>query len=66
MSAYAHRREWLASCDYDLKPHLPFLCAKNSAEAGLSCDLQRRHPAMAKASMKNRQRRAPTASWERL
>ena len=30
--AFADRREWLASCDYDLKPHLPFLCEKNRAE----------------------------------
>jgi hypothetical protein len=32
MSVFADRREWVASCDYDLKPHLPFLCAKNAAE----------------------------------
>jgi hypothetical protein len=32
MSAFAKRREWVASCDYELRPHLPFLCAKNSAE----------------------------------
>jgi hypothetical protein len=31
-AAFADRREWLASCDYDLKPHLPFLCEKNAAE----------------------------------
>ncbi len=31
-AAFADRREWLASCDYDLKPHLPFLCEKSSAE----------------------------------
>src|SRR6202158_143289 len=31
-AAFADRREWLASCDYDLKPHLPFLCEKNKAE----------------------------------
>ena len=30
--AFAGRREWQASCDYDLKPHLPFLCEKNAAE----------------------------------
>ena len=30
--AFADKREWLASCDYDLKPHLPFLCEKNQAE----------------------------------
>ena len=22
----------MASCDYDLKPHLPFLCEKNAAQ----------------------------------
>ena len=26
------KREWQASCDYDLKPHLPFLCEKNAAQ----------------------------------
>jgi hypothetical protein len=31
-AAFADRREWLASCDYDLKPHLSFLCDKNRAE----------------------------------
>ena len=31
-TAFADRREWLASCDYDLKPHLPFLCEKNQAQ----------------------------------
>jgi hypothetical protein len=30
--AFADRREWIASCDYDLKPHLPFLCEKSQAE----------------------------------
>jgi hypothetical protein len=30
--AFGDKREWLASCDYDLKPHLPFLCEKNQAE----------------------------------
>ena len=31
-AAFASRPEWTASCDYDLKPHLPFLCEKNQAE----------------------------------
>ena len=31
-NAFSDRREWLASCDYDLKPHLPFLCEKSQAE----------------------------------
>jgi hypothetical protein len=50
--AFADRREWLASCDYDLKPHLPFLCEKNKAEpaylATYSADTQQ----WVKASMK--------------
>jgi hypothetical protein len=32
IKAFADKREWQASCDYDLKPHLPFLCEKNKAE----------------------------------
>ena len=32
--AFADQREWLASCDYDLKPHLPILCEKIQAEPG--------------------------------
>jgi hypothetical protein len=32
--AFADKREWLASCDYDLRPHLRFLCEKNQAEPG--------------------------------
>jgi hypothetical protein len=31
-AAFAGRPEWTASCNYDLKPHLPFLCEKNKAE----------------------------------
>ncbi len=31
-AAFADKREWQASCDYDLKPHLPFLCEKNAAQ----------------------------------
>ena len=31
-AAFARRPEWQASCDYDLKPHLPFLCEKNTVE----------------------------------
>ena len=32
IAAFADKREWQASCDYDLKPHLPFLCEKYRAE----------------------------------
>ena len=45
-------REWQASCNYDLRPHLPFLCEKNVAEpaylATYSTDTQQ----WVKASMK--------------
>jgi hypothetical protein len=44
-AAFAGRPEWQASCDYDLKPHLPFLCEKTQAEpaylATYSADTQR-------------------------
>lgn len=32
MAAFTREHEWKASCDYDLKAHLPFLCEKNAAE----------------------------------
>jgi hypothetical protein len=32
LSGFTDKREWQASCDYDLKPHLPFLCAKSAAQ----------------------------------
>jgi len=32
IAAFADKREWQASCDYDLKPHLSFLCEKNQAQ----------------------------------
>jgi hypothetical protein len=51
-AAFAGRPEWTASCDYDLKPHLPFLCEKNVTEpaylATYSSDTQR----WVKASLK--------------
>jgi hypothetical protein len=31
-AAFADKHEWTASCDYDLRPHLPFLCEKSQAE----------------------------------
>ena len=52
IAAFAGRPEWLASCNYDLKPHLPFLCEKSNAEAAYlgtySTDTQQ----WVKASMK--------------
>ncbi|MBS0531139.1 MAG: hypothetical protein JSS22_17370 [Proteobacteria bacterium] len=32
IGAFVNKREWQATCDYDLKGHLPFLCEKNAAE----------------------------------
>jgi len=32
IAAFSDNSEWQASCDYDLKPHLPFLCEKNARE----------------------------------
>src|SRR4051812_18416850 len=32
MAAFEDKREWRASCDYDLKPQLAFLCEKIMAE----------------------------------
>jgi hypothetical protein len=33
LAALSNRREWQATCDYDLKAHLPFLCEKTAADA---------------------------------
>jgi hypothetical protein len=53
-AAFANRQEWMASCDYDLKPHLPFLCEKNQAEpaylATYSADIQQWVKASIKAA----------------
>jgi hypothetical protein len=32
IASFANSREWQATCDYDLKGHLPFLCEKIAAE----------------------------------
>jgi hypothetical protein len=51
-AAFADRREWLASCDYDLKPHLPFLCEKNRAEPAYLATYSAVTQEWVKASMK--------------
>jgi hypothetical protein len=51
-AAFADRHEWLASCDYDLKPHLPFLCEKNSAEPAYLATYSAETQQWVKASMK--------------
>lgn len=52
MTAFADKREWQASCDYDLKPHLPFLCEKNSAEPAYLATYGTDTQQWVKASMK--------------
>lgn len=51
--AFAGRREWQASCDYDLKPHLPFLCEKNNAEPAYLATYNNDTQQWVKASMKS-------------
>src|ERR1700738_2524152 len=52
ITAFAGKREWQASCDYDLKPHLPFLCEKNKAETAYLGTYSAAHQQWGKASMK--------------
>ena len=51
-AAFAGQPEWLASCDYDLKPHLPFLCEKNLTEPGYLATYSADAQQWVKASMK--------------
>jgi hypothetical protein len=51
-AAFADRQEWMASCDYDLKPHLPFLCEKNKAEPAYLTTYSADTQQWVKASMK--------------
>jgi hypothetical protein len=53
MSAFASRSEWQASCDYDLRLHLPFLCEKNSAEPAYLATYGSLTQQWVKTSMKN-------------
>lgn len=32
--AFASQREWIRSCDADMKVHLPYLCEKTAADSG--------------------------------
>jgi len=52
VSAFADRPEWLASCEYDLRPHLPFLCAKNAGEPAYLATYGADTQQWVKASMK--------------
>jgi hypothetical protein len=51
-AAFADRHEWLASCDYDLKPHLPFLCEKSRAEPAYLATYSSETQQWVKTSMK--------------
>jgi len=53
MAAFAGRTEWQASCDYDLRPHLPFLCEKNRAEPAYLDTYGTETRQWVEASMKN-------------
>jgi hypothetical protein len=51
-AAFADRREWSASCDYDLRPHLPFLCEKSMAEPAYLATYSTNTQQWVKTSMK--------------
>jgi hypothetical protein len=59
ITAFADRREWLASCDYDLKPHLPFLCEKSAAEPAYLTTYSTGTQEWVKTSMKTASVKAP-------
>ncbi len=52
IAAFADKREWQASCDYDLKPHLPFLCERDKAEPAYLATYGSDTQQWVKASMK--------------
>jgi hypothetical protein len=52
IAAFSDKREWQASCDYDLKPHLPFLCEKNNAQPAYLTTYNTDTQQWVKASMK--------------
>lgn len=52
IAAFSDRPEWMASCGYDLKPHLPFLCEKNVAEPAYLTTYSAETQQWVKASMK--------------
>ena len=53
ISAFANLGEWRASCDYDLRPHLPFLCERTSAEPGYLATYGSLTQQWVKTAMKN-------------
>jgi hypothetical protein len=52
IAAFSDKPEWMASCSYDLKPHLPFLCEKNAAEPAYLSTYSAETQQWIKASMK--------------
>ncbi len=59
IAAFADKREWQASCDYDLKPHLPFLCEKNTTQPAYLATYGADTQQWVKASMKTASVTAP-------
>jgi hypothetical protein len=59
MMAFADKSEWQGSCDYDLKPHLPFLCEKNQAEPAYLTTYRADTQQWVKASLKTASVAAP-------
>jgi hypothetical protein len=53
MAAFAGPTEWQASCDYDLRPQLLFLCEKNKAEPAYLETYSAETRQWVEASMKN-------------
>jgi hypothetical protein len=51
-TAFSDHREWQASCDYDLKPHLPFLCANSQAQPAFLATYSAATQQWVKTSMK--------------
>jgi hypothetical protein len=51
-AAFAGKPEWQASCDYDLRPHLRFLCEKNVAEPAYLATYSNDTQQWVKASLK--------------
>ena len=56
IAAFADKREWQASCDYDLKRASAVPLREEPGAARLSCDLRHRHPAMGAVVVEDRQR----------
>jgi hypothetical protein len=52
ITAFTNKHEWQTSCDYDLRPHLPFLCEKGAAEPAFLATYSTDTQQWVRASMK--------------